>query len=98
MLVLLLLLQIQLMYWTLIAAASTHGPSVPQPPPPPFLPLLPLAGPAPPPARAEPASVSLAGLGAPSGDQWAVTGSSSASLSLQSGARWALVRELSLPK
>lgn len=34
----------------------------------------------------------------PSGDQWAVTGSSSASLSLQSGARWGLVRELSLPK
>lgn len=44
------------------------------------------------------AGVSLAGLGAPSGDQWAVTGSSSASRSLQSGARWGLVRELSLPK
>lgn len=42
--------------------------------------------------------VSLAGLGAPSGDHWAVTGSSSASLSLQSGARWGLVREPSLPK
>lgn len=33
-----------------------------------------------------------------SDNQWAVTGSSSASLSLQSGARWGLVREPSLPK
>lgn len=62
--------------------------------------IHPFAAPSPAPALppARPGIVSVWQALGPSGDQWAVTGSSSASLSLQSGARWGLVREPRLPK
>ncbi|KAK5891991.1 hypothetical protein CesoFtcFv8_012416 [Champsocephalus esox] len=77
------------MHWILIvpyANLHLHTP-LPWPPPLPPLRLLPGRG-----------GCQSGRPWGPSGDQWAVTGSSSASLSLQSGARWGLVREPSLPK